>query len=80
MRAERARRFRSDFNERGRALKSREYLTPADLDELSTLGIHWTRHLPWFGLRWWMRPWIARLKRRREPSQFYLYEGRLDAL
>lgn len=80
MRAERTRRFRSDFNQRGRALDSREYLTPVDLEELSTLGIRWSRHLPWFGWRWLMRPLIARLKRRREPSQFFLYEGRLDAL
>ncbi|MGA3130360.1 MAG: class I SAM-dependent methyltransferase [Terracidiphilus sp.] len=80
MRAERARRFQSEFDARGRALPSREYLTPEDIEELSTLGVRWTKHLPWFGLRWWMRPWIARLKRRREPSQFYLYEGRLETL
>jgi len=77
MRAERARRFQSEFNARGRTLPSREYLTPEDLEELSTLGIRWTRHLPWLGLRWWLRPWIARFKRLREPSQFYLFEGRL---
>ncbi len=80
MRAERTRRFRSDFDKRGRALPTREYLTPADLEETSTLGICWTRHLPWFGWRWWMRPLVARVKRRREPSQFFLYEGRLEAL
>jgi hypothetical protein len=25
-----------------------------------------------------LRPSVARLKRRREPSQFYLYEGQLE--
>jgi SAM-dependent methyltransferase len=77
MRAERARQFRADFGSLGQAV-SREYLTPDDLNELSTLGILWTRHLVWYGLRWWLRPWVARLNRRREPSQFYLYEGRLE--
>jgi SAM-dependent methyltransferase len=79
MRAERARRFHAEFGARGRTLPSREYLTPENLDQLSTLGIRWTRHLAWYGMRWWLRPWAARLKRRREPSQFYLYEGRLES-
>ncbi len=73
-RDERARRF--EFDGMGSSLSSRQYLTPAGLDELSTLGIRWTEHRPWLGIR----PWIARIMRRREPSQFYLYEGRLDAL
>lgn len=79
MRAERARHFEAEFGARGRAMPLREYLTPEDLHELSALGLRWTRHLAWYGLRWWLRPWAARLKRRREPSQFYLYEGRLEA-
>jgi SAM-dependent methyltransferase len=79
MRAERARRFQAEFGSHGHVLPSREYLTLEDLDQLSTLGIRWTRHLAWYGMRWWLRPWVARLKRRREPSQFYLYEGRLEA-
>lgn len=79
MRAERPRHFQTGFGARGCSIPLREYLTHQDLDELSTLGIRWTRHLAWYGLRWWVRPLVARLKRRREPSQFYLYEGRLDA-
>lgn len=74
MRDERARRFQ--FDGMGSSLSSRQYLSSADLDELSTLGIRWTEHRPWLGVR----PWIARIMRRREASQFYLYEGRLDAL
>jgi SAM-dependent methyltransferase len=78
MRAERVRNFQSEFGSRGRSLSSREYLTPDALEELSTLGIRWTRRLPWFGLRWWLRPLVARIRRRRQPSQFYLYEGRIE--
>jgi SAM-dependent methyltransferase len=79
MLSERESHFKSEFGARGRSLPTREYLTPEILEDLSTLGIRWNRHLPWFGLRWWLRPLIARLKRRREPSQFYLYEGRVEA-
>lgn len=74
MRAKRARRFECDGP--GHTPPSRQYLTDEDLEELSTLGIRWTRHLPWFGVR----PWAARIMRRREPRQFYIYEGRLEAL
>ncbi len=74
MRAKRARRFECDGP--GHTPPSRQYLTDEDLEELSTLGIRWTRHLPWFGVR----PWAARIMRRREPWQFYIYEGRLEAL
>ena len=80
MRVERTRHCEAEFGARGRTVPSREYLTPEDLVELSTLGVRWTRHLASYGLRWRLRPWIARLMRRREPSQFYLYEGRLEAL
>lgn len=78
MRAERSRRFQAEFGSQGKPLSSREYLTPEDLGRLSDLGIRWTRHMAWYGLSWWLRPWVARLKQRRAPSQFYLYEGRLE--
>ena len=34
------------------------------------LGIRFQAITPWYGWRWALRPWIARLKRRREPSRF----------
>jgi hypothetical protein len=55
-------------------LGSLEYLTDQRLAELgSQFGIFWRTYSPFYGLRWAMRPLIAMLKRRREPSQFRIY-------
>lgn len=78
MRSERRVQFQAEFGMRGDALPTSDYLTPMVLDDLSRLGIRWKRHLAWYGMRWWLRPWVARLKRRREPSQFYIYEGQME--
>jgi hypothetical protein len=32
-------------------------------------------HQPWYGLRWWAKPHIARLRGSREPAQFKLVVG-----
>jgi len=78
MRSERCDFFEAKFGTRGDSLPTGDFLTPEILQNLSTLGVRWTRHLARYGLRWWLRPVIAGLKRRREPSQFYLYEGRAE--
>ncbi len=77
MRRERQRSSEARFGVSGDAHATQDFLTPEIVESLSGLGIQWTRHLASYGLRWSMRPLIARLKRRREPSQFYLYEGRM---
>ena len=79
MRSERREAFEAKFGTRGDSLPTGDYLTPEIMNELSGLGIRWTRHLAWYGIRWQLRPAIAYVKRRREPSQFYLYEGRVTA-
>jgi len=76
MRSERQRAFAARFGTRGDSLRSGDYVTPDMMAQFATLGIRWHRHLAWYGLRWWLRPVVAKLRRRREPSQFYLYEGR----
>jgi len=78
MRLERRETFEAKFGTPGDSLPTGDFLTPEILDNLSGLGVRWERHLAWYGVRWWLRPWIARLKRRREPSQFYLYEGQTE--
>lgn len=78
MRLERRKHFETNFGRRGDALPTGDFLTPDILDQLGQLGIRWKRHLAWYGMRWWLRPWIARIKGRREPSQFYLYEGQTE--
>ncbi len=63
--------FARRFGTRSDSVSSREYLTwPLLADLASDLGIAWRRVTPWYGWRWAMRPWIARWKRRREPSRF----------
>jgi SAM-dependent methyltransferase len=78
MRSERHDFFEKKFGTRADALPTGEFLTPEIMCRLSMLGIRWTRHLAWYGLRWWLRPVIAGIKKRREPSQFYLYEGQVE--
>lgn len=41
-----------------------------------TLSIDWDVHRPWYGLTWVMRPLVAKLRGRREPSKFRLYAAR----
>jgi SAM-dependent methyltransferase len=68
--------FRKRFGTASDSIHSLEYVTDQRLRELEVaLGIRWQTHTPWYGLKWAMRPWIARLQRRREPSQFRMYVG-----
>ncbi|MGC2111296.1 MAG: class I SAM-dependent methyltransferase [Candidatus Korobacteraceae bacterium] len=56
------------------AIKSQEYLTDQRLASLaSACGIRWDVYSPSYGLRWAMRPWIAKLKGKREPSRFRIH-------
>jgi SAM-dependent methyltransferase len=73
---------RKDFQERygfpSAGLASLDYLTDERLYALTVqFGIRWMVHRPWYGLRWVMRPWIAKLKGKREPSEFRIYAGAL---
>jgi len=55
-------------------LKSLEYLTSERLEAMAhPLDLTWETHRPSYGFRWAMRPWLARLTGRREPSQFCIY-------
>jgi hypothetical protein len=36
------------------------------------LGIQWKAIRPWYGWKWALRPWKARLKRQREPARFVI--------
>jgi ubiquinone/menaquinone biosynthesis C-methylase UbiE len=56
------------------SIKSLEYLTEDRLRTLEEqLGTRWTIHSPRYGLAWSMRPLVARLFNRREPSRFRIY-------
>ena len=44
-------------------LKSREYLTDQRLKDIERwFGIRWQTHQPYYGMRWKMRPLVARLR------------------
>jgi SAM-dependent methyltransferase len=56
------------------------YLTDERLHGMEVaLSIHWEVHRPWYGLRWAMRPLVAKFRGRREPSSFRLYVARKGA-
>lgn len=55
-------------------LRSLEYLTPERLQALAQASdLTWEVHRPNYGLLWALRPWMAKLANRREPSQFCVY-------
>jgi len=71
--------FSNRFCTASDSLRSQEFLTDEDLQSLGDrLSVRWDVHRPWYGWRWAMRPWVARLRKRREPSQFRIYVARKD--
>lgn len=78
--AERQAMFRMRYGTASDSLRSVEYLTDERLQELSArVGVVWSFHAPYHGLRWALRPLVAQLRRRREPSRFRIYVARKAA-
>ena len=74
--AERHAAFERQYGTRSDAIPSREYLTWGTLEKLaSNLHLTWRVVTPWYGFRWAMRPLIAGLKNKREPSRFAILIG-----
>jgi ubiquinone/menaquinone biosynthesis C-methylase UbiE len=70
--------FQRTFGCKSNSLRSGEYLTPARLLALEgNLQLEWRTHRVWYGYRWAARPLIARLKGRRQPSQFRIYSAQV---
>jgi SAM-dependent methyltransferase len=77
MRAERHAQFERQYGFRSDALGSLEYLDEPLLEELArNLRIQWEIHRVWYGCRWFLRPWKARLSGRRPPSRFWILTGK----
>jgi SAM-dependent methyltransferase len=73
--------FLSRYGFRSDAIPSIEFLDQPALSALAKeLNIHWTIHRPWYGWRWHLRPWQARIHRRRPPSRFWILIGRFTDL
>ena len=78
--AERHAAFLQKYGTASDSIRSLEFLTDERLRVLEEqLSIKWTAFSPRYGLKWAMRPLIARLRGRREPSRFRIYAARKDA-
>jgi SAM-dependent methyltransferase len=74
---EREEAFLKRYGFRGDALKSEGFLTGARLAALGReLDLEWETFAPWYGVRWWVKPWWARLRGGREPARFLVIVGR----
>lgn len=74
MLVERRSQFFNRFGTFSDSIKSQEFLTDQRLGQLAEqLGLEWERHVPFYGFRWSLRPWVAAIRRRREPSTFRIY-------
>ena len=79
MRAERQVLFEQQHGFRSEALRSIEFLDEPMLDALAReLRLTWRIHRPWYGIDWMLRPWKARLQRKRPPSRFWILEARFE--
>ena len=78
--SERRAAFLQRYGTASNSIKSLEYLTNERLCILEEqLSVQWTIHSPWYGFEWAMRPLIAKLRRKREPSRFRIYVARKDS-
>lgn len=72
--AERREQFTKRYGFPSDAIASLEYLTSQRLQDLERqLGIRWRVYTPFYGVQWAMRPVLAKLKGKREPSRFRIY-------
>lgn len=73
---ERLRHYQERLDGDALAPAGRSYLTFAQLDELAeSLAVNWTLSRPRYGLRWRLRPLIAKIRRTREPATFAVVVG-----
>jgi SAM-dependent methyltransferase len=69
--------FLKRYGTRSDSVPSIEFLTwPGVADIGRQLDVKWKIVRPWYGIQWALRPWIARVKMKREPSQFPILIGR----
>ncbi len=74
--AERQARFQKQYGFASDSLPSENYLTYTRLEDLGhTLHLQWEILTPFYGMRWSLRPLLARLRRQREPARFHVIVG-----
>jgi SAM-dependent methyltransferase len=73
-------RFTAAYGFPSDSISSLEYLTPNRLQRLKdefNLELTWIK--PFYGFRWILRPFFAKIKGRRRPSEFRIYKARVNA-
>lgn len=80
MLSERRTEFSRTFGFASDSIASQEFLTPNILSDLAEcLHLRWHIAKPWYGAEWALRPLKAWMRRKREPSKFYLIWARVEA-
>ena len=75
---ERESHFKQRFGFASNSIESQEFLTDERLESLARkLRIYWTRYTPEYGFAWRIRPLLAKLRGRREPSRFHIHVARV---
>lgn len=77
---EKHKRFAATYGFPSNSIASLEYLTPRRLQRLQNeFKLEWKSIKPFYGIRWSLRPFLAKLKRGRRPSQFRIYAAWVNA-
>ena len=77
---EKHKRFIATYGFPSNSISSLEYLTPDRLQRLqNAFNMEWKSIKPFYGIRWSLRPFLAKLRGRRCPSQFRIYVARVNA-
>lgn len=72
--------FTATYGFPSNSISSLEYLTPDRLRRLQNeFRLEWKWIKPFYGIRWALRPFLAKLKGRRYPSQFHIYVASVNA-
>jgi SAM-dependent methyltransferase/predicted RNA-binding Zn-ribbon protein involved in translation (DUF1610 family) len=78
--AERQAVFVQQYGTASNSIPSLEFLTDERLSRLEqAFDLRWERSTPFYGLQWAMRPMLAKLRGKREPSRFRIYSARKTA-
>jgi SAM-dependent methyltransferase len=77
---EKHRHFMATYGFPSDSISSLEYLTPERLQRLQdAIELKWEIIRPFYGIRWSLRPFLARFEGRRPPSQFRIYAASVRA-
>lgn len=70
---EREQHFEAAYGFKSNALNSENFFTHSHLLELEQkLSIMWRIYRPYYGLKWWIRPLLAKIRGHRQPARFVL--------